>query len=258
MDPILIDLGFIVITWYAFLIVLGMLIGIILFFKEAKKHYLDLEVLYDLVFYTLIFGIVGARIWYVIFAIDDYIGKFWQVFAIWNGGLAIHGGIIGGLLTIIYFSHKYNLHKLLILDLAVPSLLLAQSIGRWGNFINQEAHGGQTTYEFLHNILHLPQFIVQGMNIDGIYYHPTFLYESIWNFMGFLITLILRKKFRYNYGILTGFYLIWYGTIRFFIEQMRTDALLLGEIKVAQLTSLIMFIVGIILLIIIYKRRKNE
>ncbi|MGL5021640.1 MAG: prolipoprotein diacylglyceryl transferase family protein, partial [Mycoplasmatales bacterium] len=121
-------------------------------------------------------------------------------------------------------------------------------------------HGGATTYEFLKDTLHLPNFIINGMYIDGVYYHPTFLYESIWNLLGFIIVIfILRPKFRFNIGMMTAFYLMWYGFIRTFIEAMRTDALMFGFIKVAQLTSIAMFIIGVCLMIYFNKtRRKNE
>lgn len=211
MNPIALNLGFAVITWYALFIVTGMLIGIAIATKEAKKHSINPKMLEDYIFWVLIAGFSGARIWYVVFSFSQYVNDPLQIFAIWNGGLAIHGGILGGLLYTIYFCRKNNINIFHLSDLAIPGLLIAQSIGRWGNFMNSEAHGTPSTYEFLKNTLHLPDFIVNGMYIDGIYYHPTFLYESIWNFIGFLLVMLfIRKRVRFSYGKLTAFYLMWY------------------------------------------------
>ncbi len=259
MDPIALDLGIVVITWYALFIVTGMIVGLSIATKEAKKHNIDAKLLEDFMFWVLICGFIGARTWYVLFSLPYYLPQPLQIFAIWNGGLAIHGGILGGLLYTIYFCKKHNIYVFKLSDIAIPGLLFAQSLGRWGNFMNSEAHGGQTTYEFLKNTMHLPDFIVNGMYIDGVYYQPTFLYESIWNITGFLILmLVLRKKWRFDYGKITAFYFMWYGFIRVFIEQMRTDALMFGPIKIAQLTSLCMFIGGIILFVMISRRNKND
>lgn len=259
MDRIFIDLGFVSISWYAFLIVSGMLICLLIALKELKKHDIDLEIFYDYIFYMLLFGIIGARLWYVIFDLELYVNNPLSIFAIWNGGLAIHGGITAGVLVSLYFYKKKQIQILMYLDVLVPGFLIGQSIGRWGNFVNQEAHGPATTQDFLANTLHLPSFIVSGMLIDGTYYQPTFLYESIWNFIGFLLViLLLRRIFRYKYGFLTGFYFMWYGMFRFWLEDLRTDALTLGSIEVAKLASAIMFIFGIILIIYVLKKEKKD
>ena len=139
-----------------------------------------------------------------------------------------------------------------MLDISVVGVIIAQAIGRWGNFFNQEAHGGAVTRAFLEKF-HLPKFIINGMNIDGIYYHPTFLYESLWNVLGFIIMLILRRRKYNKTGEIFGFYLIWYSIGRMFIEQLRTDSLMLGSFKVAQLVSIIMILIGIV--IIIFSKR---
>lgn len=258
MSKTIVDLGFINITWYAFLIVTGMVLGVLIAIRESKEHKIDKNLFLDYLFYVLIFGVIGARIWYVIFDWNIYAANPLSVFAIWNGGLAIHGGLVGGLIYTIYFCKRYSINMYMLGDIAAPSLLLAQSVGRWGNFVNQEAHGGATTQEFLQNTLHLPEFIVNQMYINGVYHQPTFLYESIWNFIGFIIALVMRKKYRFKYGTIFAFYLVWYGSIRTVIEQMRTDALLLGNIKVAQLTSILMFLIGVIILINKYVKGKYE
>ena len=256
MNPNIIELGPISITWYAAFIVTAMLIGILVAKKELKYHELKEKLFLDLAFYLIIFSMIGARLWYVAFEWENYKDNLLSIFMVTEGGLAIHGGILFGAIFIIYYTRKHKIKTLLLTDIAVPSLLLGQAIGRWGNFMNQEAHGGETTREFLSSTIHLPNFIVDGMNIGGTYYQPTFLYESIWNLIGFaLIILILRKKWRFDYGKLTSFYLIWYGIIRIFIEQMRTDALLLGPIRIAQLSSFLMVIGGIVLFVYVSKKR---
>lgn len=255
MDPIAMQFGPFNITWYAILIVSGLMISSYIGAKESLKHNLKEEEFYDMLFYLMIFSFLGARLWYVIFDGNYYFQNPGEIIKIWHGGLAIHGGIIGGCSYLLYYASKHKIKPLLLTDLAAPSLILGQSIGRWGNFMNSEAHGGATTKEFLENTLHLPQFIVNGMYINGVYYQPTFLYESIWNFIGFIILIIIiRPKFRNKYGIITGFYLMWYGFIRIFIEMMRTDALMLGPIKVAQFTSICMFIIGLIIIV----KKKGE
>ncbi len=255
MDPIAAQLGPFNITWYAIFIVFGLIVGSYIGAKEAIKHNIVEEDFYDMLFYLLIFSFLGARLWYVLFDGSYYFQNPGEIIKIWNGGLAIHGGILGGASYLIYYSRKRKINPLTLTDIAAPSLLLGQAIGRWGNFMNSEAHGGATTKDFLQNTMHLPDFIVNGMYIDGVYYQPTFLYESIWNLIGFVILmLVIRPKFRNRYGIITGFYLMWYGFIRVFIEMMRTDALMFGPFKVAQMTSLAMFIIGLILII----KKKGE
>ena len=139
------------------------------------------------------------------------------------------------------------------MDLATPGLLAAQAIGRWGNFFNSEAHGPEVAKKTLEN-LNIPDFIINGMNINGKYYHPTFYYESIWNLLGFFLLIILRKKLKLKTGALTGIYFMWYSFIRFFIESLRTDSLMLGPIKVAQLISIILFLLGLYLVL----RKKKD
>lgn len=248
MNPV-ITLGPISIHWYSIFILIGILIGGKLAIKEGEKRGLPKDFTYNLLFITILFGIIGARIYFVIFNFDYYKQNPIEIFMIWKGGLAIHGGIIAGLLTIILYSKKYKAKIFRVLDIITPSLLLAQAIGRWGNFFNSEAHGPQTTLENLQN-MHLPQFIIDGMNINGIYYMPTFLYESVLCMIGFVILIIIRSLKNVRIGYTTAIYLIWYGIIRFFIEIQRTDSLMLLNLKMAQVMSLIMIITGILILII--------
>ena len=175
-----------------------------------------------------------------------------EIFAIWNGGLAIHGGIIAGLLFIIYYCKKNKVNILEILDIIVVGLIIAQAIGRWGNFFNSEAYGPITTAEHLSS-LGIPNFVINGMYILGEYRQPTFFYESVWCVFGFCAMLLVRNYKYLKIGQLTSFYLIWYGIIRFIIEGMRTDSLMLGPIKMAQIVSIVFIISGIILFIKVRK-----
>lgn len=216
--------------------------------KEAKKKGFTEDFLNNLFFYTIICAIIGARLYYVAFNFHEYQNDLLGIFRIWEGGLAIHGGIIGGLLFITFYTKKYKVNELLLLDIIVVGLILGQIIGRWGNFMNGEAYGPITTYQTLKSLF-IPKFIIEGMKINGIYYHPTFLYESLLNVIGLIILLIIRKQKYTKVGELTGTYLIWYGIVRFLIEILRQDALMLGPIKIAQLVSIIMIIIGLIMII---------
>ncbi len=255
MDPI-INIGFISIHWYSVFIFIAILIGSNLAIKEAKKHGFEEDFVVNLLFWGVIFGIIGARLYYVIFNFDYYKYNLLEIFKVWNGGLAIHGGILAGFITIalICYIKKVNLIKLL--DYLVVGLIIAQAIGRWGNFFNGEAHGVAVSLDYLKN-LHLPEFIIEGMNIGGNYYIPTFLYESIWCLIGFIIMIFLRRKKFIKIGYLTSFYLIWYGIERFFVEGMRTDSLMFFSLRVAQIVSLIMIFIGIILFIYSFKNSKK-
>lgn len=255
MNPILIEIGNIKIYWYSVMILLGVLIGSYLVLRESKRFNISKSKISDMLFYTIIFGIIGARIYYVIFNFDYYINNPIDIIKVWEGGLAIHGGIIAGVIYLIYYTKKNNLNTLLITDICVPGVLIGQALGRWGNFFNGEAHGPITTLEYLQN-LHLPKFIINGMNIDGNYYIPTFFYESLWCLIGLIIVLLIRRILKIKKGNITGFYLIWYGIGRFLIEQLRTDSLMLNTLKQAQIISIIMIIIGIIMLI--YSRKGEE
>ena len=255
-DRYIITIGDIKIEWYSILIVLGAIIAIIMILREAKRYKYSTDFVFNLCFWTIIVGIIGARLYYVLFNIDLYT-NFWDIFKIWEGGLAIHGGIIFGLITCILYCKKYNFRTIRMLDFIAPALLLAQAIGRWGNFFNGEAHGAATTLEHLQS-LHIPNFIIEGMNIDGIYYEPTFLYESLWCLIGVIIILIIRRLKITKVGQPTAVYLMWYGLGRFFIEMMRTDSLMLGGFKVAQIVSVIMIVIGLLIIMITGRKGRYE
>lgn len=258
MDRVAVDLGPIQIYWYSIIIFIGMLVASILIFKEARKKKLDEDFLVNLIFNTIIIGLIGARLYYVIFNLQYYLANPIEIFAVWNGGLAIHGGIFAALIFIIFYCKKHEVNCIQMLDIIVVGLIIAQAIGRWGNFINGEAYGHITTFKELQN-QGVPEFIINNMYILGEYREPAFFYESTWCLSGFIAMLILRKFKYLKRGQLTGFYLFWYGTGRFFIEAMRMDSLMIGSIKVAQIVSIIFVIVGIFLFVYnIFKSSEND
>ena len=257
MEKVALDLGPIQIYWYSIFIFIGMLVACFLIYKEAKKREIEEDFLVNLTFNTIIIGIIGARLYYVLFNFSYYLDNPVEIFQIWNGGLAIHGGIIAGLLFIIYYCKKHEVNLWKILDIIVVGLIIAQAIGRWGNFFNSEAYGPITTAAHLKS-LGIPQFIINGMYILGDYRQPTFFYESVWCLFGFLAMLIIRQYKYLKIGQLTSFYLIWYGIIRFIIEAMRTDSLMLGPLKMAQLVSLVFIVSGIIIFIKSTKTNQKE
>ncbi|GAB3057088.1 prolipoprotein diacylglyceryl transferase [Virgibacillus ainsalahensis] len=254
LDPVFLEFGPISIYWYGVIIAVGAFLGIFLATREADRLGLQKDVIIDFIFFAIPIAILFARIYYVAFEWERYAdGPWWGVFAIWEGGIAIHGAIIGGVLTAIVFARVRNVSFWQLADILAPSLILGQAIGRWGNFMNQEAHGGpiaESTYNSFHQ--YLPDFIMNQMTIGGVMYHPTFLYESVWNILVFALLLLLR---RYNplRGEIFLTYAITYSIGRFFIEGMRTDSLyVIGELRTAQLIS-VLIITGAIILII-YRR----
>lgn len=234
--------------YYSLCILLGVIVAYILITREGKKKGLTKEFTSDLIFYTLIIGILGARVYYCVFNLDYYLANPSEILKIYNGGLAIHGGVIAGLVFVYFYTKKKNISFIKILDIIAPAVIIAQSFGRWGNFFNQEAHGGITTYQNLKN-MHIPEFIINGMHIEGKYYYPTFFFESIWCLIGFIILMIARRNKNLRKGFQIGFYFIWYGIGRFFIEALRTDSLMFFGLKIAQIVSLIGIIIGIIIIV---------
>lgn len=249
MDRIAISFGFIKIYWYSIFIFLGILFGSLFVYREAKKQHFNMDQLIDLVFYTVIVAIIGARAYYVLFNLEIYLSNPISIFEIWNGGLAIHGGILAGLLFLWFYTKRKKICFLKLLDIIVIGLIVGQIFGRWGNFFNGEAYGSIVSRVTLEN-LHIPKFIISGMYIEGFYHHPTFLYESFGNFIGLIILLVFRHYQYLKVGQLTGIYLIWYSILRFFIEGLRLDSLMLGGIRIAQLVSILMLFVGVYLVFI--------
>ncbi|MFJ7676685.1 prolipoprotein diacylglyceryl transferase [Peribacillus sp. NPDC097198] len=254
-NPIAIELGSIQIHWYGLIIGFGVLLGLIIALRESERRGLDKELFTDMILFAVPIAIICARIYYVIFQWDYYSQNPGDIIKIWNGGIAIHGALIGSVLTAIIFAKVKNVSFWKLADIAAPSLLLGQAIGRWGNFMNQEAHGGEVTRAFLEN-LHLPEFIINQMYINGTYYHPTFLYESVWNIVGVVILLLLRKV-NLRRGELFLTYVLWYSVGRFFIEGLRTDSLMLTDsLRIAQVISIVLIIIAVAF--ILYRRFRGH
>jgi len=244
MNRVLFSIGSFNIYWYSFLILIAVLIGSLIAIKYAKKGSVGQSFITDLIFMLIPISIIGARIYYVIFNYKTYQDDFLSIFKIWEGGLAIYGAIIAAILYILRECKKKGKPFIETLDIFAPSVLLGQAIGRWGNFFNQEAFGPETTLSFLHD-LHLPQFIIDGMNINGTYYQPMFLYESLWCLVGFIILMIIRNK-KPKIGTQVSFYFLWYGIGRVVIEGFRTDSLYFREFRISQIVSIILIIIGLI------------
>ncbi|AHI56907.1 prolipoprotein diacylglyceryl transferase [Listeria ivanovii] len=252
LDPVAIQLGNISVKWYGVIIASAVVIALLLALSEANKRKMDKEIIVDLLIWAIPISIISARIYYVIFEWDFYKNNLGEIVKIWHGGIAIYGALIGAVLTAVIFSRIKKISFWQLADVIAPSLIIAQAIGRWGNFMNQEAHGAETTRTFLEN-LHLPEFIINQMYIDGAYYQPTFLYESLWNVIGFIILLVIRRT-KIRRGELFLSYVIWYSFGRFFIEGMRTDSLMWGDFRVSQVLSVLLIILSIG--IIVYRRLK--
>ncbi|EHT40843.1 prolipoprotein diacylglyceryl transferase [Staphylococcus aureus subsp. aureus CIG1750] len=251
-DPVAFNLGPLSVRWYGIIIAVGILLGYFVAQRALVKAGLHKDTLVDIIFYSALFGFIAARIYFVIFQWPYYAENPSEIIKIWHGGIAIHGGLIGGFIAGVIVCKVKNLNPFQIGDIVAPSIILAQGIGRWGNFMNHEAHGGPVSRAFSEQ-LHLPNFIIENMYINGQYYHPTFLYESIWDVAGFIILVNIRKHLKL--GETFFLYLTWYSIGRFFIEGLRTDSLMLtSNIRVAQLVSILLILISISL--IVYRRIK--
>lgn len=254
MDKVAFSLFGIDIAWYGICISLGVLTACLLAQYTSKLRDIDYDDLITIFLITFPFSIIGARAYYVIFEFNNYKDNLIDIFNIRQGGLAIHGGLIAAILVGYICAKKKKINFLAGMDTVVPCVILAQAMGRWGNFFNQEAHGGPVSFEFISKF---PKFIQNGMLIDGTYYHPTFLYESVWNILVCIILIYLLNKVRKN-GIVFFSYIGLYSLGRFFIEGLRTDSLMIGPLRVAQLISLIGIAICIVGLIFCYKQKNNK
>ncbi len=242
MNPVAFEVFGIAVRWYGIFISCGMILAIYLTIKWSKPlGYKDNDII-DLALVCLPSAIVGARAYYVLFNLDFYKGNFMEMINIRGGGMAIHGGVLAGLLAGVIYTKIKKLNTWQLADIVAPTLILAQAIGRWGNYANQEAHGGPTNLPW-------------GIVVDGVKVHPTFLYESMWNLGVFAILLLLRKHKKFE-----GEIICWYGVLyslgRFWIEGLRTDSLMFFGLRTAQIASLaIVLICGSL---IVYNRQKAK
>lgn len=255
LDRVFIELGPLTIYWYGVIIAVGLFLGLYLAQREAKRFNIEGDTITDLIIIAAPISIVFARIYYVIFEWEQYKdASFVDMIAVWEGGIAIHGALIGAVLTAIVYTRIKKISFWQIADILAPSIILGQAIGRWGNFMNQEAHGGpmsQAAYENFHQ--YLPSFIMDQMCIEGTMYYPTFLYESFWNILVFVFLLWLRRKNPIRGEVFLS-YVATYSIGRLFIEGLRTDSLyLFGQLRTAQILSIVL-IVGSVLFML-YRRK---
>lgn len=237
------------IRWYALVITIGLLLGFGLILKRAKSYGIKEDYLYDIFLFTVPSAIIGARAYYVFFEWEYYAQHPENIIKIWNGGLAIHGAVFAGILAVYFVCKYHKMDFLRTLDLMAPGLILGQAIGRWGNYFNMEAYGSETT---------LPWAITVIENGKMINVHPTFLYESIWNTIIFLILIFVIEKHKKFDGQTVCTYFIGYSIGRFFIEGLRTDSLYIMGLRTAQLVSLMLVIVGAMGYIILGKKAKSK
>lgn len=278
-NKIAFKIGPIEVAWYGIILGSAALVGLLLAVREGKRFRIPSDFFMDLLLIGVPSAIVGARIYYVAFEWHRYKDNWVDVFKIWEGGIAIHGALIGAVIAAIFYVRRKGYNFWRIADICAPSLIAGQMIGRWGNFVNQEAHGGPVEESFLRETLHLPDFIVNHMFIDGTFKHPAFLYESVWNLVCLLLLFLLRRQRFIRAGELFIGYLGWYSIGRFFIEGLRTDSLAFhgpvwletfmgwlwspmsllfgpqgelvgGNIRMAQFISLLIIVAAIILIIL--------
>lgn len=239
-----VQIGPVSIAWYAILIMTGAFLAYYISQRHLVKVGYKKDDIEDLFMGSLIAGFLGARIWYVLFfEFKTYLAQPLRIFAIHEGGLAIQGGLIAGVAFGYWFTKRRRLNFVQWADLIIPNILLAQAIGRWGNFMNKEAYG-RVVQESFYN--HFPLWFKDMMFIDGAFRQPTFFYESVANLVGWILIVFVLKKFsKVKRGDLTFAYMMWYGATRFFIEGFRADSLMFGPIRVAQFVSVIFVVIGV-------------
>ncbi len=240
--------GGVEVRWYGIIITLGIILAFSYCAFRAKQEQIIFDDLLDMAIFTVIFAIIGARLYYVLTSLDKY-NSFYDAIAIWEGGLAIYGAIIAGALTILLVCKHKKIKVTKAFDAVAPGVMIGQFLGRWGNFFNGEAYGIEVAEDSIF------YFIRMGLipNIESAsrmhYFHPTFLYESLWNMIGFILINIFYKKKKFD-GQIVLMYISWYGFGRMLIEGLRTDSLYVGVFRISQVVGFVCFVVGTLLLII--------
>lgn len=264
-DPVAIRLFGLEIRWYGLIIVMGILLAFSQAFYRSKREGFTKDDMLDLFIYTVLCGVVGARLYYVLTSLEKY-DNFWQFFQIWNGGIGIYGGIIGGCIGIFAVCKVKKKSFIRAFDMAAPAVMVGQIIGRWGNFCNGEAFGDSTKFEFFGKVFETPnasslpwmmQVNSYASDYETVIAHPTFLYESLWNIIGLAIINSVYSKKKFD-GQICLMYFAWYGFGRMFIEGLRADSLYVGGIKISQLIGLLcaVFCTAAIIFILIKKKRE--
>ena len=252
-NPVAFSIGGLEIRWYGLIIVSAIILALGYCFIRARYENINSEDLIDMAIFSILFSVIGARLYYVLMTLGEY-DSFLDVISIWNGGLAIYGAVIAGAITVYVVCRIKKISFLKAFDMASPALMMAQAIGRWGNFFNGEAYGQVIPED---SILYFLRMGITPHEIPGVYgmayVHPTFLYESIWNIVGFIIINALYKKKKFD-GQVFFMYITWYGFGRMFIESLRMDSLYLGVFRISQVVAFVCFVAGSITLI--YKLSK--
>lgn len=248
-DPVAFSIGPKPIYWYALIILTGFLAGLLFVQRTSEKYGVKKETIWDIAMYGLVFGVIGARIYYVLFNLDNFRGDFWSIFRTWEGGLAIYGGLIGAALSTYIYCHIKKLNFLRVFDVCAPGLFIGQAIGRFGNFINAEVYGQETSLPW-------------GMSINGAApVQPLFLYESLWNVLGLVLLLFFRKKQTSN-GQIFFAYLAWYSAGRLFLEGMRQPQYILylipNVLGISQVVAFLLVLLSVLAFIFVTKNHKME
>ena len=243
------------IQWYGLIVVTGIILALLYCAYRAKYEGIALIDLFDMALLGIILSVIGARLFYVLMTLSEY-HSFYDVIAIWNGGLAIYGALITGALTVYLVCRKKKIKYTKAFDMISPALMIGQAVGRWGNFFNGEAYGRVVDEESIFYFIRMGIFPHEIEGVNGIaYVHPTFLYESLWNIIGFVMINALYKKKKFD-GQIFLMYITWYGFGRMLIEGLRTDSLYLGVFRISQVIAFVCVVLGAILLI--YNLSKNR
>lgn len=255
-DPIIFEIGPISVRWYGLIFVTGILVAIVLAMRAAKHRGLDPEFVPDIAMVIVPSGILGARLYEVFVLQWAYYSQHpGEILAIWQGGLAIHGGVLGAVLCAAIFMRYRKQPFWIWSDMIAPGLILAQGIGRWGNFFNQEAYGSPAP---LGLVAMMPSWLRDGMTIGGSVMHPTFLYESVWNVLGFTVLYAIQRT-KPPAGVVFSLYFVVYNIGRFMIEGLREDSsYILGDFRVAQLMAAIQIIAGLLLFVWHLRRTRSS
>lgn len=248
------------IRWYGLIITVGMILAVLYAWLRTKEIGVILDDLLDYAIFAILFGVLGARLYYVI--MKGGYTSFMEIIAVWNGGLAIYGGVIGGALAVFGVSRYKKMSFGKMADCIIPGVMIAQALGRWGNFFNGEAHGGVVAEGSPLYFLRMGLYPNEITGVSGMaYVHPTFLYESMWNILGFVLINLFYKKKSFD-GEVLFWYMAWYGFGRMLIEGLRTDSLMLGPFRVSQVVGLLCFIIGVAVIVtmrvLAYRKRKSE
>ena len=268
-DKVAFSIGSLEVRWYGIILTLGIICGVLYAMYRSKHEGLPSEDVLDFSLWTVLLAIIGARAYYVLTTLKDPVTGNWNyhsfldVIAIWEGGIAMYGSIIGGVLALVIVSRfkKYDRTKLFkLFDMVAPGVMLGQIIGRWGNFVNGEAHGIETSENFFLRMGLMGAADTEYFN-RMTYYHPTFLYESLWNLVGFVLINIFYRKKKFD-GQIVLMYLAWYGFGRMFIEGLRTDSLYIGVFRISQVVGFLCFVICttalIFFLVRAYRAKRDE